>query len=138
MYAVWHGPEGLRRIARRINLQAQLLAEAARAGGYRPRHDGFFDTIALEAGSRADALMEAASKAGYFNLRRIDATGVGIALDETMTREDCARLAVLLGGELRSACAVHFRPAIWRARSRRCCRRRCSAPTMPNMRCCAT
>ncbi len=34
-YAVWHGPEGLKRIARRVNLQARLLADAARAGGYR-------------------------------------------------------------------------------------------------------
>ena len=39
MYAVWHGPEGLTRIARRVNLQARLLAGAARQGGYALRHD---------------------------------------------------------------------------------------------------
>ncbi|HYP31068.1 MAG TPA: glycine dehydrogenase (aminomethyl-transferring), partial [Burkholderiaceae bacterium] len=102
MYAVWHGPDGLSRIARRVNLQARMLAEAAKRGGYKLRHDAFFDTIAVEAGKRADALMAAALKAG-FNLRRIDATGVGIGLDETVTRQELTRLAVVLGGELRMA-----------------------------------
>jgi glycine dehydrogenase len=102
MYAVWHGPEGLTRIAKRVNLQARLLGEAARRGGLSLRHENFFDTIAIEAGNRADALMDAALSAG-FNLRRIDATGVGIALDETVLREDLARLAMLLNGGLRDA-----------------------------------
>jgi glycine dehydrogenase len=97
-YAVWHGPEGLRRIARRVNLQARLLAEAARQGGHRLRHVAFFDTIALEVAD-ADGLIAAASAEG-FNLRRIDATGVGIALDETVTREELVRLAAVLGGAL--------------------------------------
>jgi len=102
MYAVWHGPEGLKRIARRVNLQARLLAAAASQAGMKLRHGAFFDTIAIEAGSRADALMEAAVKAG-FNLRRLDATAVSIALDETVTRDELARLALILGGDLKSA-----------------------------------
>jgi glycine dehydrogenase len=100
-YAVWHGPDGLRRIARRVNLQARLLADAARQGGHRLRHDMFFDTIALEV-TDADGLIAAASAAGC-NLRRIDATGVGIALDETVTRADLTRLAAVLGGGLAAA-----------------------------------
>ena len=102
MYAVWHGPEGLGRIARRVNLQARLLADAARCGGFALRHAQFFDTIAIEAGGRADALMAAAREAG-FDLRRIDATGIGIALDETVTRAELARLSALLGGGLDAA-----------------------------------
>ncbi len=98
MYAVWHGPEGLRRIARRVNLQARLLAASAARGGFPLRHEVFFDTIAIEAGAQADALMQAALDAG-FNLRRIDATGIGIALDETVTREALVRLAGVLGGD---------------------------------------
>src|SRR5271156_2507150 len=94
-YAVWHGPQGLQRIARRVNLQARLLAEAARQGGHRLRHTAFFDTIALET-TDANGLIAAAISAG-FNLRRIDATAVGIALDETVTRDDLLRLAALLG-----------------------------------------
>ena len=100
-YAVWHGPEGLRRIARRVNLQARLLADAARRGGHRLVHDAFFDTIALETAS-ADALMQAALRQG-FNLRRISDTCVGIALDETVTRDELIRLAAVLGGDLESA-----------------------------------
>mgnify|MGYP002621783706 CR=1 FL=1 len=102
MYAVWHGPEGLKRIARRVSLQARLLADAARRAGLTLRHDAFFDTIALECGSAkaADALMAAALARG-FNLRRVDEGCVGIALDETVTREDlvalCAAIADATG-----------------------------------------
>jgi glycine dehydrogenase len=74
-YAVWHGPEGLRRIARRVSLQARMLADVA---------------LRAEAG---------------FNFRRVDETGVGIALDETVTRTDLVALAALLGAELDSAVA---------------------------------
>ena len=104
MYAVWHGPEGLKRIAKRVNLQARLLAAAATGAGLTLRHAAFFDTIAIEAGSRADALMEAALTAGI-NLRRLDATGVAIALDESVTREELTRLAAILGGTLGNAAA---------------------------------
>lgn len=96
MYAVWHGREGLTRIARRVALQARLLADAARRAGFTLRHDAFFDTVAIEAGDRADALMAGALADG-FNLRRIDATGVGIALDETVTRRELETLVALLG-----------------------------------------
>jgi glycine dehydrogenase len=113
-YAVWHGPEGLRRIARRVNLQARLLAEAARQGGHRLRHAAFFDTIAVETAD-ADDLIAAASAAG-FNLRRIDPTGVAIALDETVTRADLRCLAVLLGGEP-GAAAPSIPAALTRATS---------------------
>jgi glycine dehydrogenase len=92
-YAVWHGPEGLRRIARRVNLQARLLSGCSR---YRIRHDSFFDTIVVE-GVDPAAFLEAG-----FNVRMLD-NAVGIALDETVTREDLAKLASLLGGELGNA-----------------------------------
>src|SRR5271156_967041 len=113
-YAVWHGPQGLQRIARRVNLQARLLAEAARQGGHRLRHAAFFDTIAVETAD-ADNLIAAASAAG-FNLRRIDPTGVAIALDETVTRADLRCLAVLLGGEP-GAAAPNIPAALTRATS---------------------
>ena len=97
-YAVWHGPNGLGRIARRVNLQARLLAGCALRGGHRIRHDAFFDTIVVETGE-ADRLMADALAAG-FNLRRVDAGAVAIALDETVTRGDLEALATVLGGEL--------------------------------------
>jgi glycine dehydrogenase len=100
-YAVWHGPAGLKRIARRVNLQARVLADAAREGGHRLLHDAFFDTIEIET-ENGNALMQAALRQG-FNLRRISDTRVGIALDETVTREELARLAAVLGGKLAGA-----------------------------------
>ncbi len=100
-YAVWHGPEGLKRIARRVNLQARLLADAARQGGHRLVHDAYFDTITIETAS-ADALMQAALMQG-FNLRRVSDTRVGITLDETVTRDELVRLAEALGGTLAGA-----------------------------------
>ena len=96
-YAVWHGPEGLRRIAQRVNLQARLLADCARRAGLRVRHRAFFDTIVVES---CDA---AAFVAAGFNVRRLDNEAIGIALDETVTRDNLVLLASLLGADLGGA-----------------------------------
>ena len=101
MYAVWHGPEGLQRIARRVNLAARMLAAAAQRGGLALRHDSYFDTLALDVPD-ADVLMASALAAG-FNLRRLDSTGVAVALDETVTAAELERLAAVLGGALADA-----------------------------------
>jgi glycine dehydrogenase len=101
-YAVWHGAEGLTRIARRINLQARLLAHAATQNGFLVRHAAFFDTITIETGSRTDAIMQAAVTAG-FNFRRVDDSAIAIALDETVTHADLQSLAAILGGTLADA-----------------------------------
>jgi glycine dehydrogenase len=101
MYAVWHGPQGLRRIARRVNLSARALADAAVRAGLTLRHGAYFDTLALTVPD-ADAVIARAVAAG-FNLRRLDATGVAIALDETVTAAELAVLAGLLGGTLAGA-----------------------------------
>jgi glycine dehydrogenase len=103
MYAVWHGPEGLRRIARRVALQARILAGAAQAAGFALRHDSFFDTVAIEAGDKAPALMAAALKHG-FNLADHGGGLVCIALDETVTRRDLAQLVAVIA-EARHAAA---------------------------------
>jgi glycine dehydrogenase len=100
-YAVWHGPDGLRRIARRVSLQARMLADAASRAGLRVRHDSFFDTIVVDG---AGDLIARAAEAG-FNLRRVDDTCVAIALDETVTRSDLKALASLLGADLSGAVA---------------------------------
>ena len=100
-YAVWHGPSGLRTIARRVSTMARLLAGAAVEAGFTVRHLEFFDTIVVEAGGKADRIMAAALAAG-FNLRRIDAAGVAIAFDETVSRDELVELAAIFGGELGS------------------------------------
>jgi glycine dehydrogenase len=91
MYVVWHGPVGVRAIARRVNLLARLFAEAARSAGFAPRHEEFFDTVALECSDRAGAVVAAALQTGY-NVRRLDETGVAVAMDETVTRADLEKL----------------------------------------------
>jgi glycine dehydrogenase len=98
MYAVWHGPEGLRRIASRVALQAKLLAGAAKSAGLKLRHDSFFDTITVETGDKTDAIYHAAFERG-FNLRKLDGA-LSIALDETVTRAELATLAGLFGATL--------------------------------------
>jgi glycine dehydrogenase len=100
-YAVWHGPDGLKRIARRVNLMTRLLADVCVHAGYELRYATFFDTIVIECGN-ADALLRAALAAG-FNLRRVDDGAVGISIDETVTREELSALAGVLGGELSEA-----------------------------------
>ncbi|MCI1191090.1 aminomethyl-transferring glycine dehydrogenase [Calidifontimicrobium sp. SYSU G02091] len=91
MYAVYHGPEGLKRIARRIATYTAILAAGLEAMGVALRHPEAFDTLELLTGERTDALLAAAESRGM-NLRRASATSVGITLDETTTRADLAAL----------------------------------------------
>lgn len=92
MYAVYHGPEGLRRIAERVHRRAVLLAEGLRALGYDVTDEPFFDTLRVEIGDRdVDALL-ATARARWINLRRLGDEAVGIALDETTSRADVAEL----------------------------------------------
>jgi glycine dehydrogenase len=81
-YAVYHGPDGLREIAERVHGLAVGLAGRLRAGGVELEHEQFVDTVVARVPGRADVVVAAALAAG-FNLRRLDADRVGIALDET-------------------------------------------------------
>jgi glycine dehydrogenase len=101
-YAAWHGPDGLRRIATRINSYARILAAASR---YTLRHTAFFDTVTLQTGADTADVMDAALDAG-FNLRLVDDCTISIALDETTTRDDLTILCRLLGGEIGEAPAA--------------------------------
>jgi glycine dehydrogenase len=97
MYAVFHGPEGLVRIARRVHRLAAILANALRRNGVDVAPD-FFDTLHVR-GVDAATLHQRAALA-HMNLRGIDASSLGISLDETTTREDVIRLAGLFGAEI--------------------------------------
>ncbi len=91
MYAVYHGPQGLLRIARRVASYTAVLAAGFEAIGLARTHDDAFDTIELRTEARTDAVLAAAASAGM-NLRRASATSVGISLDETTTRADVEAL----------------------------------------------
>jgi glycine dehydrogenase len=87
MYAVYHGPAGLKRIAQRIASYSAILARGLGELGAKLVTPHAFDTIAVETGSATDAVLAKAVAAGA-NLRRLSATQLGIALDETTTRDD--------------------------------------------------
>jgi glycine dehydrogenase len=97
MYAVYHGAEGLTRIARRTHRLTAILAAALRKAGIAVGGD-FFDTLHVT-GIDAPAAHLLARDA-RINLRAIDATSVGISLDETTTREDVAALAALFDADV--------------------------------------
>ncbi|MXV05564.1 MULTISPECIES: aminomethyl-transferring glycine dehydrogenase [unclassified Xanthomonas] len=96
MYAVYHGPEGLVRIARRTHRLAAILAAALRGAGVAVG-ERFFDTLHVT-GVDAEAIHAKARAAGI-NLRAIDSTALGISLDETATRADVVALAQLFGAQ---------------------------------------
>ena len=82
MYAMYHGPGSLRRIARRVNRLAAILAQGLRDGGVECVHDEFFDTVCARVPGRADKVIAIALAAGV-NLRRVDADTVAASLDQT-------------------------------------------------------
>jgi glycine dehydrogenase len=98
MYAVYHGPQGMKTIAGRIHRLACILAEGLRQGGVTMLTQRFFDTLRIDLGERAEAVFQAALAAGY-NLRRVSDTVLGIALNETTTRADVALLLELVCGK---------------------------------------
>ncbi len=88
MYAVYHGPDGLLRIARRVHALTVTLAEALRRLGYRIVHDSFFDTLCVEVkpDQREQLIAEALEQ--RMNLRVIAEDRIGLALDETTSIAD--------------------------------------------------
>ncbi len=98
MYAVYHGPEGLKRIAEYVHSLTCVLADALKQAGLEVGPKVFFDTLHIRAGSSAPDLITRAEGQGI-NLRRIDDKTVGISLDETSTLEDVATLIELIQGK---------------------------------------
>src|SRR2546423_12439966 len=86
MYAVYHGPRGLRAIAHGVHGWTTQLADSLRAAGVEVVHEDFFDTLRIET-ANADAFIARALQAGM-NLRRLDLGSIAISLDETTTEKD--------------------------------------------------
>ncbi len=103
LYAAWHGPQGLRRIAQRTHLMARVLAAAV-----APEHPAFFDTLALRVD--VDAVRRRATEK-RINLRYLDRPRVGVTVDETTTLADVADLAWVLSGRPFDAAACASRMA---------------------------
>ncbi len=85
-YAVYHGPEGLKAIARKVNDKTTKLAQLLKAKNYSLKSEHFFDTLVIDSGSETASLVEAASDKGI-NLRKINEDLIGISLDESVDDE---------------------------------------------------
>ena len=98
MYAVYHGPEGLRRIAERIHGLAVVLAEGLRQLGFDVTAAVYFDTILVHLTKmQSESIMMRANKGGI-NLRRHEDHSIGIALDEVSTEDEVQRLMEIFVG----------------------------------------
>ncbi|MEE3257631.1 MAG: aminomethyl-transferring glycine dehydrogenase [Candidatus Latescibacterota bacterium] len=96
MYAVYHGPDGLRHIAEGVHRRAQQLALGAEDLGYGIVHEQYFDTLRIAVGPDRDKCFERAQVMGI-NLRRLGDGDLGIALDETTTSADVQKILAALG-----------------------------------------
>ncbi|MDA8657246.1 aminomethyl-transferring glycine dehydrogenase [Luminiphilus sp.] len=97
LYAMHHGPDGLRAIGERVHAITSSLAASLRSGGLKVLNESWFDTLCVEVDDAPAVLLRAADN-GY-NCRRISASCLGVSLDETTTTEDLATLANIFGVE---------------------------------------
>src|SRR5690349_6014006 len=95
MYAVYHGPSGLRRIAERVHTRTVILANALRRLRYRVVYENFFDTLCVETEAWALPRLLDAARARNINLRQLSPTRLCVALDETVTLGDLADLIAI-------------------------------------------
>jgi glycine dehydrogenase len=118
MYAVYHGPEGLRKIAITVSERAHALARALQQLGYRLTSETFFDTFQVQVPDADDLLGRAHS--ARLNFLKIDNTTLGLSIDETTTWEDLERLlSVFAFAAKKPSPALHVEPLAWPASLRR-------------------
>lgn len=103
MYAVYHGPRGLRAIAERVHNLTRLLAEGITRLGHSVRHDAFFDTIRIDVRDASVQEILSAADHNLVNLRLFDDGSVGVSLDETVSIEDLDTLFAVFDTEAESA-----------------------------------
>lgn len=108
MYAVYHGPDGLKAIGTRIHSLTLILAERLQRLGYSISSKPFFDTLRVELGTKPLQEILQAAEARQINLRIFDTSTVGISLDETTTLDDVRDICQIFAGtdELRFALNV--------------------------------
>ena len=145
MYAVYHGPEGLTTIARRVHRLTAILKAGLERLGHAVPTAHFFDTIVVATGEATQRIVDRGVAQGM-NFRRIDARTLGISLDETTTRADVEAIWQAFGDDRAVATRARTLFASARgcaagraaARRRRSSRIRRSTATTPKRRCCAT
>ena len=110
MYAVYHGPEGIKRIAQRVRKQTATLARGLERADVEIVHSTFFDTLRVRPAERAETVLHRAN-AKRINLRDYHDGTIGVALDETVTPRDLDDLLAVFGAESDAvALAASFEP----------------------------
>ncbi|MDO4760867.1 MAG: aminomethyl-transferring glycine dehydrogenase [Corynebacterium sp.] len=99
MYAVWHGPEGLKTIARRVHALASQFAASVEAAGLELVSAAFFDTVTVLVPGRAQLIADTLAEQGVL-VRPVGDDQVAVAFGESATRDDVATLARAFGAEL--------------------------------------
>jgi glycine dehydrogenase len=97
-YAVYHGPQGLLRIAKRINRYTAILAKALSAKGVVIKNVGFFDTLTFDCGDQCDDIMARKAEA-LINLRIDGNSQLGVTIDETVTLAALQQLVTVITGD---------------------------------------
>ena len=97
MYAVYHGPEGVKRIATRIHALASAFAQAIKQAGMSIVHEQFFDTVLVNTQGQTEQIYQNAFNIGY-NLRKVDDSHIAIAFNETSDAADFGVLTQLFTG----------------------------------------
>jgi glycine dehydrogenase len=95
MYGVWHGPDGLQRIANRVHSLALRAARSLQAAGFTLAHDTYFDTVAVRTDT-APTLVQRVKEQG-FNIRLVDSSTVSFSIDETTSTQSLTDLLAAFG-----------------------------------------
>ncbi len=95
MYGVWHGPDGLKRIANRVHSLALRAARSLQAAGFTLAHDTYFDTVAVRTDT-APTLVQRVKEQG-FNIRLVDSSTVSFSIDETTSTQSLTDLLAAFG-----------------------------------------
>ncbi len=106
MYAVYHGPEGIKRIARKVHALAAKLNELLKSTNYTQLNQNFFDTLRIKTGSRTAAIYKRALDSG-FNLRLISEEEIGISFHEAVSMVDFSELADIFTKTENSSPSLH-------------------------------
>jgi glycine dehydrogenase len=106
MYAVYHGPDGLKRIAERVHLATRVLADGLKRLGFEVSGQPFFDTLRVDLGNGMATDVISAAQQRRINLRRLDDHTLGIALDETVSVDDLQDLFEVFNGDAKPSFTV--------------------------------
>lgn len=98
MYAVYHGPEGLKEIANRVHTLTKYLASAISSAGYEIVNDTYFDTLTVKVGD-SDKILKKALETYQINLNKVDQETISLSLDETVSESDLKDLISIFSSD---------------------------------------